>query len=102
VQTKNFVPQPSGDNWQQRLVQIPPPPTTKFNGNQFSIFGEEHAYKCIALGYGLDDWGFRVLFPAGIGNFSLHQRDQNGSGAQPASYPMGTRGSFPGGKVAGA
>jgi len=27
---------------------------------------------------------------------------QNGSGAHPASYPVGTRGSFFGGKVAGA
>jgi hypothetical protein len=32
---------------------------------------------------------------------SLH-RVQNGSGAHPASYPAGTGGSFPGGKVAGA
>jgi hypothetical protein len=31
----------------------------------------------------------------------LH-RFQNGSGAHPASYPTGTRGSFPGGKAAGA
>jgi hypothetical protein len=31
------------------------------------------------------------------GNFSLHHRVHNDSGAQPASYPMGTRGSFPGG-----
>jgi hypothetical protein len=29
-------------------------------------------------------------------------RVQNGSGAHPASYPMGSRGSFPGGKAAGA
>jgi hypothetical protein len=36
------------------------------------------------------------------GNFSLHHRVQNGSGAHPASYPMGTRGFFPGGKAAGA
>jgi hypothetical protein len=50
----------------------------------------------IALGYGLDDWGSRVRFPAGAGNFYLHHRVQNGSGAHPASYPMGTRGSFPG------
>jgi hypothetical protein len=50
----------------------------------------------IALGYGLDDRGSRVRFPAGAGNFSLHHRVQNGSGAYPASYPMGTRGSFPG------
>jgi len=44
-------------------------------------------------------WGVRV--PAGAGNFSLHHRVQNGSGANPASYPMGTRGSFLGGKAAG-
>jgi hypothetical protein len=56
----------------------------------------------IALGYGMDDRGSRVRFPAGAGNFSLHHRVQNGSGAHPASYPMGTRGSFPGDKAAGA
>jgi hypothetical protein len=56
----------------------------------------------IALGYGLDDRGSRVRFPAGAGNFSLHHHVQNGSGAHPASYPMGTSGSFPGGKAAGA
>jgi hypothetical protein len=28
----------------------------------------------IALGYGLDDRGSRVRFPAGAGNFSLHHR----------------------------
>jgi hypothetical protein len=28
----------------------------------------------IALGYGLDDRGSRVRFPAGAGNFSLHYR----------------------------
>jgi hypothetical protein len=56
----------------------------------------------IVLGYGLDDRGSRVPFPAGSGNFSLHHRVQNGSGAQPATYPMGTRGSFLGGKAAGA
>jgi hypothetical protein len=56
----------------------------------------------IALGYGLDDRGSRVRFPAGAENFSLHHRVQNGSGAHPASYPMGTGGSFPGGKEVGA
>jgi hypothetical protein len=56
----------------------------------------------IALGYGLDDRGSRVRFPAGAGNFSLHHRLQNGSGAHPASYPMGTGGSFPGSKAVGA
>jgi hypothetical protein len=39
----------------------------------------------IALGYGLDDQGSRVRFPAGAGNFSLHHRVQNCSGAHPTS-----------------
>jgi hypothetical protein len=56
----------------------------------------------IALGYGLDDRGSRVRFPMGAGNFSLYHRVQNGSGAQPVFYPMGNRGSFPGGKAAWA
>jgi hypothetical protein len=45
--------------------------------------------------------GFRFRFPAGAGNFSLHHRVQNDSGSHPASNPMGNRGPFPGGKVAG-
>jgi hypothetical protein len=53
-------------------------------------------------GYGLDERSSRVRFPAGAGNLSLHHRVQNGSGTHPASYPMGTRGSFLGGKAAGA
>jgi hypothetical protein len=56
----------------------------------------------LLLFYGLDDPGFRVRVPAGAGNFSLHHRVQNGTGAHLASYPMGTRSSFPGGKAAGA
>jgi len=35
-------------------------------------------------------------------NFSLHHRVQNGSDVHPVSYPVGTRGSFPGSKEAGA
>jgi hypothetical protein len=56
----------------------------------------------IALGYELDDRGSRVRFTMGAGNFSLHHRVQNGSGAHPTSYPMGTRVSFREGKAAGA
>jgi hypothetical protein len=56
----------------------------------------------IALGYGLDDRGSRVRFPAGAGNFSLHYHVQNGSGAHPTFYPVGTRDSFFGGKATGA
>jgi hypothetical protein len=66
----------------------------------FYVFSHETHETCrdssigIALDYGLDDRGSRVRFPAGAGNFSLHHRVQNGSGAHPASYPMGTRGSL--------
>jgi hypothetical protein len=51
--------------------------------------------------YYLDDRGSRVRFSAGAGNFSLHHRVQNGSGAHPVSYPMGTSGAFLRGKAAG-
>jgi hypothetical protein len=44
----------------------------------------------------------RVQDLAGAGNFSLHHHVQTSSGVHPASYPMGNRGSFPGGKVASA
>jgi hypothetical protein len=56
----------------------------------------------IALGYELNDRSYRFRFPAGAGNFSLHHRVQNGSGVHSTSYPMGTRGSFSGGRAAGA
>jgi hypothetical protein len=59
-----------------------------------------HSSGGIALGYGLDDRGSRVRSLAGAGDFSLHHRVQNGSEAHPISYPMGIRGSFPGGKEA--
>jgi hypothetical protein len=61
-----------------------------------------HSSVGIALGYGLEDRGSGIPFPEGAGKWSLHHRIQNDSGAHPISYPMGTRGSFPGGKAAGA
>jgi len=51
-----------------------------------------------ALGSGLDDGGFESQQGLGI---SLHHCIQTSSRVHPASYPMGTKGSFPGGKVAG-
>jgi hypothetical protein len=56
----------------------------------------------VALGYGLDDGGSSFRFPAWNGNFSFHHRVQKGSGAHPASHPMGTRGSFLWAKATGA
>jgi hypothetical protein len=43
-----------------------------------------------ATGYGLDGQGYSLLHIV-----------QTGSAAQPASYPMTTGGTFPGGKAAG-
>jgi hypothetical protein len=72
-----------------------------------SIYLTEHKDELFTLyivicGYGLDDGGSRFRFPARAGNFSLHHSVQNGSGVHPAFYPMGIRGSFPGGKAAGS
>jgi hypothetical protein len=53
----------------------------------------------IVPGYGLDDWGSKVRFPAGAGNFILHHCIQNGSEAHPASYPMVPGALSLGGKV---
>jgi hypothetical protein len=45
--------------------------------------------------------GSTVWLPAGAESFSL-RRVRSGSGAHLASYPMGARGSVPGGGAAGA
>jgi hypothetical protein len=44
-------------------------------------------------------WMIGVRFLAWAGNFSLRHPVQNGTGDHSTSYPMGTRGSFPGGKA---
>jgi hypothetical protein len=46
-------------------------------------------------------WTARVRFPA-VEDVSLLHVVQTGSGAHPVSYPVGTEGSFPGCKAAGA
>jgi hypothetical protein len=47
--------------------------------------------------YGLDDRTIEVRSPIGAEDFSFSLCVRTGSGAHPASYPMGTGGSFPGG-----
>jgi hypothetical protein len=49
--------------------------------------------------YGLDDWAIGVRSPTGVKDFSSILCVQTGSGAHPASSPMGTGGPFPGGKA---
>jgi hypothetical protein len=53
----------------------------------------------IVSDYGLDDRAIRVRSPAGAKDFSSILCVQTGSGAHPASCPMGTGGPFPGGKA---
>jgi hypothetical protein len=65
------------------------------------VFKSRDSSVSIALGYWLEDLGSRIRFPAGAGNFFLHHRVQNGSGAHPASCPMGTRALFVGVKRLG-
>jgi hypothetical protein len=62
-------------------------------GSRDSVFG-------IAAGYGLDDRGVGVRVLVGS-EFSLLHVVQTGSWVHPASYPIGTGGSFPGGIAAG-
>jgi hypothetical protein len=73
----------------------------KENGKDLGISKGRDSSVGIALGYGLYDRGSRVRFPVGAEDFPFHHRVQNGSGAHPASYPMGSRGSFPGGERPG-
>jgi hypothetical protein len=49
--------------------------------------------------YGLDDRAIGVRSSAGAKNFSSSLCVQTGSGAHPASSPMGTGGPFPGSKA---
>jgi hypothetical protein len=53
----------------------------------------------IVSDYRLNDRAIEVRSPTGAEDFSCSPCVQTGSGAHPASYPMGTGGSFPGGKV---
>jgi hypothetical protein len=49
----------------------------------------------IALGYGLDDRSSRVRFPAGVGNFSLHNRVQKRLWGPPGLLSNGYQEFFP-------
>jgi hypothetical protein len=53
----------------------------------------------IVSDYGLDDRAIEVRSPKGAEDSSSNPCVQTGSEAHPASYPMGTGGSFPGGKA---
>jgi hypothetical protein len=64
--------------------------------------GSQDSSVSIATGCRLDNLMIGIQFPAGAGNLSLWHHVQTGSRVCPASYPIGTRVSFPGSKAAGA
>jgi hypothetical protein len=67
--------------------------------NYLSIFRSWDNSGSIVSDYGLDDRVIGVRSPAGTKDFSSILCVQTGSGAHPASCPMGTRGPFAGGKA---
>jgi hypothetical protein len=91
-------------HWKSRTrnIDLPILSQKNFSRSVRRLFGYFTVLYQLLRFYGLDDRDSRVRFPAEAGNLSLHHRAQTASGAHPASYPMGIRGSFPGGKAAGA
>jgi hypothetical protein len=49
-----------------------------------------------------DNSYLRIIICTHLNHYKISNCVQNGSGAHPASYPMSTGSSFPGGKAAGA
>jgi hypothetical protein len=70
-------------------------------GSNFLYFITSSSTIGIAIRYGLDGQGVGIRVAAGV-NFSPLHVVQTGSGAHPADYLMGTGGTFPGNKAAGA
>jgi hypothetical protein len=68
----------------------------KLNNEELHIVAAAvvQAVQCLTTGYTIG-----VRSPTGAEDFSSSLCVQTGSGAHPASYPMGTGGPFPGGKV---
>jgi hypothetical protein len=70
------------------------------NSCSFTLARSRVSSGSIVSDYGLDDRAIEVRSPAGAKYFSSNLCVQTGSGAHPASCPMGTGGPFPGGKSA--
>jgi hypothetical protein len=73
----------------------------RFTRRNFTLISALHAWNWRIFSYmdkfryGMDDWGSRVRYPAGAGNFSLHHPVQNSSGAHPALLSNGYWGPIP-------
>jgi hypothetical protein len=64
-----------------------------------NIYGSRGSTVSIVSDYGLDVRAIGVRSPAGAKEFSSNLCVQTGSGAHPASYPLGTGSLFPGDKT---
>jgi hypothetical protein len=83
---KNPIGRP-GRRWEDNI---------KINRKETGGAAVAQAEKCLTTG-----WTIGVRSPTGAEEFSSSSCAQTGSEADPASYPMGTGGPFPGGKARG-
>jgi hypothetical protein len=77
------------------VIALPARCPYKVKSASFISFVEPGSSGSIVSDYGLDDRAIGVRSPAGAEDFSSILCVQTGSGAHPASCPMGTGGSFP-------
>jgi hypothetical protein len=71
----------------------------KYKHLELPCFRSHGSSGSIVSDYGLDDWAIEVRSLPGAEDFSSSPCVQTGSEAHPASYSMGTGGSFPEGKA---
>jgi hypothetical protein len=74
-------------------------PDLRFSLVHFVINSRRVSSGNIVSDYGMDDRAIGVRSPEGVKDFFSILCVQTGSGAHPASCPMGTGGPFPGGKA---
>jgi hypothetical protein len=89
----NFCPKPGNTNFERLLLY--PLPLNIYAGNTVS----RRSSISIMSDYGLDDRAIGVRSPAEAADFSPDLCVQTGSGAHPASYPLGPVDPFPGGNA---
>jgi hypothetical protein len=78
---------------------FPPAMITCYLHYKFHVLMSCGSSGSIVSDYGLDDRAIEVRSLMGAEDFSSSPCVQTGSGAHPASYPMGTGGPFPRGKA---
>jgi hypothetical protein len=88
---KSETPTVNWDSTPLRVFMLSPP-----HNPEIIQLPVEETKTCYQHSAGLWAGCLDVWLLAGAGNFSLHSCIKTGSGAHPASYPVGTSGTFPG------